>query len=331
MRICIIGGGAQGHVCAAVLGADPRWEVSLLTGHPAAWQREITAIDPDGKCIVGFLAAISDRAEAVVPGQDLLLLCLPGFLIGDTLRRIAPLRGRAAVGSVVSSTGFFFEARRILPAGTPLFGFQRVPFISRVQEYGRSVRLLGYKDSLAVATENLADPAALAEALGEGLRTPVRLLDNVWQAALTNSNPILHTGRLYTLFRGRETAVFDHLPLFYKEWTDEASEVLLAMDREFFALLGALEVKGLPSLLDYYGCSDAPSLTRKISSIPAFQAISAPMKTVPGGWSADFGSRYFTEDFPYGLRFLRDLCRTHGIPAPTIERVFDWGMAQLGR
>ena len=41
---CICGGGALGHVLAGVIGAQG-YDVRMLTGHPDAWQSEITVED----------------------------------------------------------------------------------------------------------------------------------------------------------------------------------------------------------------------------------------------------------------------------------------------
>ena len=250
-------------------------------------------------------------------------------MIEKTLRDIKPYVGDAAIGTVVSSTGFFFFAHDVLGCDAKLFGFQRVPYIARVGEYGKSAKLLGYKSSLAVALENISARESFRLQLERLFATPVSLLDNFYEAALTNSNPILHTGRLYTMFRGKEDAVFDHKILFYKEWTDEASQKLVDMDAEFFKLLGTLGVGGIPTLLDYYESTDAASLTRKISSIPAFQTIESPMIEDSGGWKADFKSRYFTEDFPFGLRWIKELSEKHNIKTPVIDEVYAWGMSRL--
>ena len=98
------------------------------------------------------------------------------------------------------------------------------------------------------------------------------------------------------------------------------------MDAEFFQLLDKLGVHTLPTLLDYYESDDAVSLTRKIRSIPAFQSITSPMKQVEGGWVADFGSRYFTEDFPFGLRWIKDLAEQNNLILSNIDKVFSWGI-----
>jgi hypothetical protein len=53
------------------------------------------------------------------------------------------------------------------------------------------------------------------------------------------------------------------------------------------------------------------------------------MQCVEGGWIPDFASRYFTEDFPYGLRFIKELAEQHNIPTPTIDRVYNWGLTAI--
>lgn len=329
MKICICGGGSLGHVCAGVMASQEDVELNILSGHPDRWQKTITVTDLDGKQFVAKINRISSKPEEVVTGQDIILLCLPGYLIENTLCDIKPFAGKAAVGTVVSSTGFFFFAHDILGKDAKLFGFQRVPFISRVAEYGKTANLLGYKSSLAAVLENIEERESFRRDLERLFMTPVTLLSSFYEVALSNSNPILHTGRLYSMFHGREDEVFDHNILFYKEWTDGASQLLIDMDAEFFHLLDKLNVHSLPTLLDYYESTDAGSLTRKIKSIPAFQTITSPMAEVEGGWKADFKSRYFTEDFPYGLRWIKELTDKHQIETPTIDKVYQWGMNRI--
>jgi hypothetical protein len=118
---------------------------------------------------------------------------------------------------------------------------------------------------------------------------------------------------------------------FYREWTLEASEILIAMDEEFMRLLDHLPVdkRQMPSLLEYYESTDAASLTRKIASIKAFEGILSPMTETPEGWIPDFKSRYFTEDFPYGLQFIKNLAQQHGVATPTIDLVLTWGLSKV--
>ena len=320
--ICICGGGALGLVMASVLSSTHDVTVCILTAHPQQWSKSIRSVDGTGKVYQGVLAHVTDRPEDIIPQSDIVLLCLPGFLIEQTLRQIAPYVTTQAIGSIVSSTGFFFQAHRIFAKTTPLFGFQRVPYIARVREYGHVADLLGYKQSLYMATENL--PADFETLWEHWLHTPVVHLLNYLEASLTNSNPLLHPARLYGMWHEWKGEPYKQQTLFYAEWDNYSSRVYIAMDNEFQRLCQTLGVR-IPSVLDYYESTDAVSLTNKLRSIKAFQTIKAPMKETVNGWVPDFGSRYFTEDFPYGLQIVKDLTLTHQIETPVIDKVLMWG------
>ena len=327
--ICICGGGSLGHVCASVLASNPQVRLRIHSRRPEHWNNEVCVTDPKGHTYIGKITCITDNYAQAIEGCNMVLLCLPGFAIAEALADIRPyLSDRCAVGAIVGSTGFFFHAHRLLSSDTPLFTFRRVPFIARVETYGSRAQLLGYKPEVDMAVEHMADAEAFRTQIEKLFVTPTRLLNNFYEASLSNSNPILHTGRLYTLWKdwnGEATPTCGH---FYKEWTDEASECIISMDEEFSRLLDCLPVdKGLmPSLIDYYECTDAASLTRKIASIPAFVPILSPMKQTPNGWVPDFGSRYFTEDFPCGLQIIKQLAETHSVATPLIDSVLQWGL-----
>lgn len=333
--ICICGGGSLGHVIAGWLSAKGKAKVNVLTGRPESWASSVSVETPQDGILNGVLSVVSrDPHEAVAPA-DVVLFCYPGYMIASELERIRPfLKPEAYVGSVFSSTGFFFEAIKILPATQPLWGFQRVPFISRVKEYGRSANLLGYKPCYHIAVENVSEEqkAEFADMIAYWFERPVHLLKNYYEASLTNSNPLLHTSRLYTMF-GAENAgsVYPRMINFYEEWTVEAADMLIKMDAEFFNLLEVLPVTPgyLPPILEYYESHDAESLARKLSSIQGFKGITSPMIQTPEGWVPDFNSRYFTEDFPYGLKYIWQLAHDHNIPCPNIDLVYNWGISKL--
>jgi len=335
MNICICGGGNLGHVITGYL-AHKGYEVNLLTRHPERWSRTILISTPEGKTIEGTIQHLSAEPFELIPQADLVLFCLPGYGIADTLRAIRPyLKPHTPVGSVVSSTGFFFEALELLPETTPLFGFQRVPFIARVEEYGKSAHLLGYKSSLSVAIEKREtplNPPCLGGTLGDMFDTPVHLLESHYEVSLTNSNPLLHTSRLYSMWHDwHEGITYPTQNQFYSDWTDEASQLLIDMDAEFFRLLDVLPVTpgAIPTVLDYYESTDAASLTKKLQSIEAFKGILSPMRKVGDAFVPDFQSRYFTEDFPYGLAIIHRLMHEHHIDCPSIDKVYEWGMSTI--
>ena len=333
--ICICGGGSLGHVVAGYIAATKPVKLNVLTQRPERWSREIVVDTPDGKVLHGGLNVVSSDPAEALSGVDVVLLCLPGFAIRDELIKIRPyLNKDTYVGSVFSSTGFFFEAMKLLGEDIPLWGFQRVPFIARTEEYGHSAHLLGYKSAHNIAVERCDDKEGFRALIESLFDAPVTLLRNYYEASLTNSNPLLHTSRLYTMFGGEnEGRVFPRMILFYEEWTVEAAQLLIDMDEEFFTILRYLPVSEgyLPRILDYYESHDAESLARKLSSIQGFKGITSPMTETAEGWVPDFASRYFTEDFPYGLRYIWELAHQLNIDVPYIDKVYNWGVSKLRR
>ena len=331
MRICICGGGNLGHVCAGFL-ANRGHLVSLLTTKPERWNQTIEVVAPEGT-FRGQLTLVTAKPEEVIPQADIVLICLPGFAIHEELLQIKPfLSENSIVGSVVSSTGFFFEAFKVLPPDITLFGFQRVPFISRIIEYGRKVELKGYKESLHLAIEHSVAKEDVRQTLEQLFEKPVTLAENFYEVSLSNSNPLLHPARLYTMWGDWQPGiVYPRNPQFYAEWTLEASALLLQMDEELQQLLPVLGLpKGcIPPILDYYEATDTESLTQKLRSIKAFQGILSPMKAVEGGFVPDFSSRYFTEDFPYGMRFIVETAEQHHTAIPTIWKLYQWGAHKI--
>ena len=329
MKICICGGGNLGHVCAGFL-ANRGHQVSILTTKPERWKSELKIVAPD-KIFTGILALVTSKPENVIPQTELVLVCLPGFAIHEELEIIKPhLSKGTIIGSVVSSTGFFFEALDVLPTNIPLFGFQRVPFISRIIEYGKEAELKGYKETLHVAIEHTTDKEYIRKELVRLFEKPITLAESFYEVSLSNSNPLLHPSRLYTMWKEWQRGViYPNNPQFYAEWTIEASLLLIQMDKEFQQLLKELGLKPgcIPTILDYYESTDAVSLTQKLHDIKAFQGILSPMNEIKGGFIPNFRSRYFTEDFPYGMRFIVETAHKQNVQIPKIEKVYQWGLS----
>ena len=177
-----------------------------------------------------------------------------------------------------------------------------------------------------MATENL--PRNFETMWAEWLQTPIAHLSNYLEASLSNSNPLLHPARLYGMWHDWKGETYKDQTLFYAQWDELSSEVYIAMDEEFQRLCKTVGVV-IPNVLDYYESTDASSLTRKLRSIAAFQTIKAPMIQTKEGWIPDFESRYFTEDFPYGLQIVKDLAVQKYIQTPTIDKVLMWGKRKI--
>lgn len=326
--ITICGGGAIGHICAGIFASNPCTIVNILSKRADKWHSNITIFTPSGTSIKNKINRISKNASDVIPQSDIVLLCVPGYLIESELQQIAPvLKPNTLVGACVASSGFFFAAAKTLPATTKLFGFQRVPYIARVQEYGQSANLLGYKSSLAIGMRNIQDMEKVAKLFSSLFSTPVRPLASYFDAALSNSNPILHPSRLYGMWHNWKPGVYYKEKLkFYEDWDNFSSELLILCDEEFFNVIKCYPCTpgALPRLLDYYESKTSTDLTKKLRSIPAFKGIEAPMLETNYGFIPDWSSRYFLEDIPFGLQIIKNLALDANIETPTIDTILDW-------
>ena len=102
---------------------------------------------------------------------------------------------------------------------------------------------------------------------------------------------------------------------------------MLACDAELqqiCAALPGLDLRAVKSLKEHYESDTPEKMTAKISGIRAFRGLTSPMKQVEGGWIPDFASRYFTADFPFGLKILKDVGAAAGVPTPNMDEVWAW-------
>lgn len=329
MKVCICGGGNLAQVIAAYLTSHQRAEVNVLTRNPQNWNHTIQLKTPDSEFHTGNIDVISDNPERALVDCDIVLLCVPGFANQSVLQKIKPyLKKTMFVGTVFSSTGFFFDAFEVLGNDIPLWGFQRVPFISRIIEYGKLAELKGYKKQHLIAVENTDKKEEFRAVVEHLFGSPTKLLSNYYEATFTNSNAILHPSHLYVLFKDWKPGVkYPNCIPFYDSWDVETSQLYIEMDEELAAILKQLPVRKdyLPSVLEYYESTDAQSLTNKILSIFGNQGFKSPMIEVEGGWIPDLNSRYFQEDFGCCLRFIYETGKSCKVNTPTIDRIYKWG------
>lgn len=318
----------MGHVIAGYVSAREKAYVNVLTRNPEKWSTELSISMPDGSMLTSNLNVVSSNPIDVIPKSDVVLICLPGYAIPSELDLIAPcLTAGTMVGTVFSSTGFFQEAFKRLPENVGLWGLQRVPYVSRVEEYGKSAHLLGFRDCLHLAVERCDASEEFKDMISAWLDEPVKLLGNWIEAAVTNSNPLLHTSRLYTMFKDwTPNRFYPRQFLFYEEWTDEASRLLVEMDQELFSLIGKMPVHPgyIETILEHYESKTPEDITRKIHSISGFKGLTTPMVETDKGWIPDLKSRYFVEDFQYGLKYIKQLMKEYGVASPRIDEVMNW-------
>lgn len=328
MNITIVGGGNIGTLMAAEL-ANKGHVVTVYTSKAYCWENRIEVFDARGNFLLkGNIQCSTGDIGQAVDDADMILITVPAQTFLSISRTLFPYVKRGQyIGVIPGSGGAEFAFRPLIEKGCILFGLQRVHSIARLKECGKSVYMLGRKKKLEIGAIPGERSVDLAVMLEEMFDIPCVALPNYLAVTLTPSNPILHTTRLYSMFRDYYVGkTYERNILFYEEWNDESSEMLISCDAELQELCDMipLDLSTVISLRDYYESYTPHAMTMKIRGIEAFKGLLSPMKCIGDGWVPDFESRYFTADFSYGLKVIREFCDLFGVKAGSIELIWKW-------
>ncbi len=329
MKITVIGAGNIGTLAAAEL-AFRGHSVTIYTSKPGSIRRRLEVYDAsDNFVLAGEICKATDNIAEALDGAEIIFVTFPAQAFAGLSEKMLPhIKSGQAVGVIPGSGGAEFAFCNLLKMGCTLFGLQRVHSIARLKEYGKSVYMLGRKSDLQLGAIPKSKTKELSALVSELFDMPCSSLPNYLCVTLTPSNPILHTTRLYSMFKNyRQGCYYPRNFLFYEEWTDESSEMLFRCDEELQQLCHKipLELSEVISLKIHYESKTVSALTNKIKSIKAFEGLTSPMKSVDTDkWIPDFESRYFTADFSYGLKIIADLCDLFHVEAPNIKKVWSW-------
>lgn len=338
-KICICGGG---HIGTALLCyikyCHPEYYVSLFTRKPELFAEEIKCNDWEGnKSYIIKPDAVSNNPSISAKDSDIVFIALPHFAVEKAFADIAPFVSKTAyIGVLPGGGGCEFFFKKYFTGEQTLFGFQRVPFTAKLEEYGKEANLKSWKPYSVVGTLPSFRNEQVCKAIEDcGLKT--KMATNYLEVALTPTNPILHTSRTNELFGKYDREhVFQEKSKFYVGWSDVASTTLFGMDAELRMLLNKItEVTGLKTdairpLTEHYESPTIKAMTNKINGIATFQSVYAPMKVVEGGFIADTSSRMFTEDFPWGLAVIRSYFDLFNLNAPIMDKVLGWYADYMG-
>ena len=328
MRISIVGGGNIGTLMAAEFSFKGH-TVTVYTSSPEQWNENITVTDNGGNVLFDSKIECITNDILVAADADYIFVTLPSIAQGAFVEKfLGFIKAGTRIGVVPGYGGAEYIFKPLIDKGAILFGFQRVHAISRLERYGQVVCMKGRKDSLFLGAINIELSNDLCRDMELLFDMPCIALPNFLCVTLTPSNPILHTSRLYSMFKEitPETR-FDKNILFYEEWTDLSSELLLAADEELQNICRAMpkaDLKSVRSLKDHYESYTKEQMTKKIRSIKAFNGINSPMKELCDGWVPDFDSRYFTCDFSYGLDILCQFGDILSIETPVMNEMMSW-------
>ena len=328
IRVAVIGGGNIGTQFAC-LCSSKGFKVNVHTSRPYEYDGELEIVDDNGRITTGKPDLITNDIGKAVSGCDVIFVTHPAFKLKETADNIMPYINKNIKIVVIPGTGGAeFSFYDCVKAGATLYGLQRVPSVARLEKYGKRVRCEGLREKLHISSFPLSDSREISGLLEYIFGIPCEILPNYLCVTLTPSNPILHTTRLCTLFSDYyEGKVYSQNPLFYGEWSDRSSELLLACDEELQQIckyVNNMDLTSVRSLKLHYESNTIYDMTKKIRSISSLHNLRSPLIRVENGWIPDFHSRYFTADFPYGLAIIEELAEIVGCNVPNINSTMDW-------
>ena len=329
MKITIIGGGNIG-TQFAVHCAEKEHEVLVYTSTPDVYQKYLNIVDENGNIThEGEIVGATNDPEVAFKDADFIMVTMPSTMmktVADVFYDHSDCR--PIIGVVPGNGGSECAFRKCIERGNTFFGLERVPAIARLVKKGATVRSTGYRDELHVSAIPASNVEICCDLIQSIFDIPTKPIPSFLNLTLTPSNPILHTTRLRTLFKDYQPGVvYRSMPLFYEEWDNASSELLIACDEEVQQICKALpefKLEYVKSLRVHYESPTVEAMTRKISSITAFKGLTTPTIEVDGGVIPDLHSRYFTADFSYGLTIIKQVADLADVPTPNIDSTMLW-------
>lgn len=325
MKVCVVGAGNIGLVCAGVMASRQSADEVVVLSSGSFDAEKLVLEDHEKGTRSGNLGVrVSCDHKMALGGADYIFCTYPAFLRKSFVEQCgAYIKEGSKLGFIPGYGGAEYSCDGLVSRGVTVFGLQRVPFVARQSER-RVASLLSRKNMLYVASIPKSKVGAICADLEHLLGIPARPLAHYLAVTLAPSNPLLHLTGLYNVFHARDVSVgFDRQLMFYEEWTDEASELLFAYDAELQEICTRLpfdlhEVVPLPV---YYESFSPADMTKKLKSIEAFKVVKVPMKKSGESYFPDFGSRMFVEDFPCGIAIIKEFALLTGTETPAIDKI----------
>lgn len=329
MRITIVGGGNIG-TQFAVHCAEKGHNVTIYTSTPDIFKKQINIVDEKGQTThIGEIEKATNNPEEAFSNVDCIIITWPAMVMDQVVDPILEYSSKETKICVVPGSGgseCIFE--KCIDRGNIFFGMERVPAVARLIKKGETVKSVGYRDELHISSIPIDKGQECCDLIESIFNKPCTSIPNYLNLTLTPSNSLLHTTRLRILFKDYKEGVFyDKLPLFYEEWDDETSELLLKCDDELQSICKALKeinLSGVKSLREHYGSYTVEEMTKKISSIEAFKGLKTPQLVCEEGLAPDFHSRYFTADFSFGLAIIKQVADMANVEVPNIDETMKW-------
>ena len=328
MKVTIIGGGNLGTLMAAAF-AHRGHKVTIRTSKPEQFSKELEAYDKQDKLVFkGTVANITSGWKDAIEGADVVWVTVPPQMFIETAKAMEPYVAEGQMVGIIPGAGAAeFAFKKIIEKGARFFGLARVPSIARLKEAGKSSYLLGPAPELLVGSIPARNAKQICEEIQPLYSMKCRPIANYLAVAFTPSNPVLHTSRIYGMFK--DYIPGNHYPtneLFYEKWTIDGAEILLNCSDELQQLCKAIpmDLRDVESMQARHGIRNPEELAAKICSLDRLKGLYSPVVKDDMGYVPDFNSRYFASDFTYGIKIMIEVADLFDVPTPTMDTIWEW-------
>ena len=324
-RIGIAGVGAIALGCAAWLRARGHritlWAPRGPQSHPLATQ----PLQASGVLEGRFEVGVADDARDLCSGSEVILIAVPANGHRAVMDRLTPHLSESHVVIVSSmaslSSLYLYEALKRRGRDVTVAAFGTTVLTARRESSAR-VRIMTRRGLLGVSALPRARTEAAVQLCTELFGDGFVPHENALATALTNINPAAH-GPL-ALFNWTRIERAEAWPQ-YHYMTPRVSAVIERLDAERLALARAFGVT-VRSIGQHFAQSFGTT-SERLADIAA--ELHAKRGGPPG--PTDTGTRFLTEDVPFGLVFCAALGQIAGVPMPATQTIIDAAALIVGR
>ena len=363
-RILICGSGAGSHALAGVFSQTPDVEVAVFTkdaDKAYRWQsiqrRELLRIrisaGRQSRLLTANEILVTNDAALAAQDCDMLIFAVPAFTHAEYLRYLKPhLPDHCVIVGLPGQNGFEWEVRALLGerlSHCMLINFDSFPWVCRLEDFAREVRITGIKRELVGAIEGDPDTSRLTDPLGFlqrllGHQPRIEIAGHMLAITLIALNAYSHPPIMYGRWHDWDGSPLAEPAHFYREVDIPTGELLAACSAEVVScanrimdLRPEVDLRRVIPMYEWdmarYGdvITDSSNQMTVLNTNPVYKDIRHPMLKIEGGYVPDFHHRFLSEDVPFGLAVIRGVTEIVGIPTPHIDKVLRWSQQKLSR
>lgn len=352
-QVCLMAASNGTHYNIAVIGANPKFRVNLLTRRPEIFDtRSVRGVTAAKELVsVGKIHTVSNNPADLCKGTKVYIISSPVNAQEALLRQIQPfVEYGSIIGSVYGQGAFDLIAQAVFgndikTKNLTIFSLFNIPSTCKVSIPGKEVVFIGPKNYLSVAVLPKTREHVIQHLCMDLWRVPTTITNNFLSIMLTPGNQIIHPGRLLGLYENKQPYPLNSLPYFYVTLNQISADNMEELSNEICSIK-AETIRRYPRvnlddilplkerIIKQYGdmVKDKSSLLTCFTTNTGYDVMTVPMnQTEDGRFVLNTKARTFVEDIPFGLCVLKDLAEKLGLEVPGITRSIVWHQEIIGK